>query len=286
LAAVSRLAGAGAAESMRILVVDRSAGERDALAALLSSWAEVREVLTVADAGGALQVLHKREVDAVLVDPDLPGIDGFELARILARFAAPPAVVFLADGPSRAIEAFEVGAVDFVLRSAGLGRLAEALGRVQRLVRANAAGAGSGGRPIAAVPAASTLIAVDVVGHGADLPASDVLWIEAQGDYVRAHTPGGSRLVHGPLSRLVADWSRYGLTQIHRSFAVQPTAVSELRRSGKVCTVVVAGRELPVSRRYAQRVKAQLLGDVAPGARQSRARRSGGQSQPAGDAAA
>jgi DNA-binding LytR/AlgR family response regulator len=87
-----------------------------------------RCVLVVA-VGVKDRLLHEAEVDVVFVDIALPGLDGIGLAKVLGRFARQPAV-FVADDPDWAVEAFELGAVDYLRRPVGAERLAESLRRV------------------------------------------------------------------------------------------------------------------------------------------------------------
>jgi DNA-binding LytR/AlgR family response regulator len=255
---------------LTLLVVDGRTSERDGLAGQLSGIPGapmIGEVYTAADATQALRLLHRIDVDGVFVQVNLPGLDGFDLARVLSQYASPPPVVFVAEDPSRAVEAFEVAAVDFVLRTAEPARFAESLLRLARLTGRDEDAARRRGRPAApagAVP--KSLVAVDVLNRSSGLPLSEVRWMEARGDYVRLHTAAESHLVNGPLATLVASGAADGFIQTHRSYAVQLNAVSELRRTGKMYTVAVDGRELPVSRRYAHQVKDRLLRSVAPAA--------------------
>jgi len=255
---------------LRLLVVDGRTTERHGLAERLSGIPDapaIGEMYTAADAANALRLLHRTEVDGAFLHVDLPGLDGFDLARVLNQFASPPPVVFVAAEPTRAVEAFEVAAVDFVLNSAGAARFAESLWRLARMSRRDQDTARGRARPgVTPGTAPKLLVAVDVMGKSDALPLSAVRWMEARGDYVRLHTASGSHLVNGPLATLVAGSATEGFVQTHRSYAVHLNAVSELRRSGKTYTVAVDGRELPVSRRHAHRVKDRLRRGAATAA--------------------
>lgn len=122
----------GAAE-LRVLVVDDELPSRDELRFLLRSAGGVGPVLAVADADDALRAVHRSDFDLVVVDIGLPGLSGLELARVLARFAEPPAVVFVTGREEHVVEAFEVGAVDYLLKPVRPERLEAALRRVERL---------------------------------------------------------------------------------------------------------------------------------------------------------
>jgi two-component system response regulator LytT len=91
-----------------------------------------------------------------------------------------------------------------------------------------------------------------------------VRWVEAQRGYTRLHTAAGSCLVSVPMGAFLAAQAGGGFVRIHRSYAVQVAAVSELRRVGGGYAVVVDGQVLPVSRRAAVAVAGRLRGGAKP----------------------
>ncbi len=246
------------AAGLRVLVVD---GDAELLAASLKETTEIVEVYTAADAMGALRLLRSVDIDAIFAGIDLPGHDGLELARILRRFAKPPSVAFFASNGRRAAEAFEVGAVDYLLRPVNAARLTESLQRISAVsrrmaqpARLSAAAASPAGRP-----AADEQILVTLGGVTTRVARSSVRWMEAHHGYTRLHTANGSHTVAASLVNLSSKWIDDGFIQIHRAYAVRMAAVSELRKVGGQLTVVVDGQELPVSRRYARRVRPLLF---------------------------
>ncbi len=115
---------------LRVLAVDDEPPALDELAYLLRADPRVASVHTAGDATGALRLLRDLDIDAVFLDIRMPGLDGMELARVLTRFAKPPAVVFVTAYEERAVEAFELGVVDYVRKPVQAERLAESLRRV------------------------------------------------------------------------------------------------------------------------------------------------------------
>src|SRR6266498_626213 len=99
---------------LRVLAVDDEPPALDELAYLLRADPRVASVHTAGDATGALRLLRDLDIDAVFLDIRMPGLDGMELARVLTRFAKPPAVVFVTAYEERAVEAFELGVVAYV----------------------------------------------------------------------------------------------------------------------------------------------------------------------------
>ena len=120
----------GPRNGLRALAVDDELPQLDELAYLLRRDERVGEVLTASDATEALRQLRDRPVDVVFLDIRMPGLDGLELARVLTRFAQPPAVVFVTAHDDRAVDAFDLGAVDYLLKPLRADRLSESLRRV------------------------------------------------------------------------------------------------------------------------------------------------------------
>jgi len=119
-----------ALRGLRALAVDDENPALDELAYLLRADGRVGVVSTASDATDALRVLRDGEIDVVFLDIRMPGLDGLELARVLRRFAVPPLVVFVTAHDDRAVDAFELGAVDYLLKPLRADRLAETLRRV------------------------------------------------------------------------------------------------------------------------------------------------------------
>ena len=117
-------------EPLQVLVIDDERPALDELAFLLARDPRVGEVLTCDSATEALRTLHEIEVHAVFLDIQMPGLTGLDLAQVLARFRTPPPVVFVTAHDEHAVEAFELRAVDYVLKPVREERLAEAVRRV------------------------------------------------------------------------------------------------------------------------------------------------------------
>ena len=247
--------------ALTVLAVDDEPPALDELAYLLRADGRVGEVRTAADATTALRLLNSvtaPAVDVVFLDIRMPGLDGLELARVLAAFAEPPAVVFVTAHDDRAVEAYDIGAVDYLLKPIRAERLAESLRRIERL-RAT-------GTPAEAP--VDEVIPVELGGTTTLVPRSRVRWVEAQGDYARLHTATGSHLVRIPLTVLEERWGDAGFARVHRSYLVSLPLVTELRMvgSGYVVRLGPPGApgavELPVSRRHTRELKDVLVRTV------------------------
>lgn len=146
-------------------------------------------------------MINEREIDAVFLDINMPGLSGLELAAVLANFSRPPALVFVTAHEDKAIAAFEVGAVDYLLQPIREERLDAALRRVRTGRGAETAqpAESAGDDVIGGTSAGSQLVRCDTIG-----------WVEADGDYARLHTSSGSHLVRIPLSTLEDRWRSRG----------------------------------------------------------------------------
>ena len=229
--------------SLTVLIVDDEPPVRDELTYLLERDPRVASV-TAADSGTeALRLLREHDVDAVFLDIAMPGLSGLDLAAVLARFRTPPKIVFVTAHAEHAVDAFDLYAVDYLLKPVREERLREAVRRIE----------GSG-----AMPPQDDTIAVELGGVTRLVARSTVSYVEAQGDYSRLHTATGSHLVRLPISSLEERWREGGFIRIHRSLLVSLHHVEEIREEDGRVAVVVGGRELQVSRRHTPALREQL----------------------------
>lgn len=234
-------------KALRVLVVDDERPALDELAYLLEGDDRVGEVLTCDSATEGLVTLQAEEVDAVFLDIQMPGLSGIELAQVLSRFRTPPAIVFVTAHDEHAVDAFELRAVDYVLKPVRRDRLAEA---VRRVVESGSEPSGS----------QDLELPVERGGVTRLVRRSDITHVEAQGDYARLHTAEGSHLLRVPLSQLETEWAPAGFVRIHRSLLVALAHVSELRMDGGRCSVRLSdGTELGVSRRQTRELRELYL---------------------------
>jgi DNA-binding LytR/AlgR family response regulator len=237
---------------LHVLVVDDERPTLDELAWLLSRDDRIASVRTCDSATDGLRVLRETDVDCVFLDIEMPGLTGLELAEVLNRFKEPPPIVFVTAHEAHAVEAFDLRAVDYVLKPVRAERLAEAVRRVVE-------GAVGDRAPTVA---ADLQIPVERGGVTRFVPRSTVTHVEAQGDYARLHTSSGSHLVRVPLSTLEEEWADAGFVRIHRSVLVATIHVAQVRMEAGRCTVVVGsdpGTELVVSRRNTRELRERLL---------------------------
>jgi DNA-binding LytR/AlgR family response regulator len=261
--------GTGLVEvGLRCLVVGGNAEAMNELVRLLRGNPTVGRVVTARDGTTALRVLHSTEVDLAFIELRMPGMDGADLAGVLGRFRAAPAVVFTAQDPEGAAEAFELGAVDYLTRPLPPARLDRSVRRVQAMRHPTGpvpdrqpVPTGTRGTP---ARGDDEVIVVCLAGTTRLVRRSSVRWAQAQRDYVRLHTEDGSYLIRARMSTLAEDWAGTGLVRIHRSYLVRLDCVDGVQttQSGHLC-VTIDRQALPVSRRLVPDIWRMMAGSKA-----------------------
>jgi DNA-binding LytR/AlgR family response regulator len=253
---------------LRVLAVDDEAPALGELLYLLRADPRVRSAEGASDATEALRRLGRAVdagpdrdeddgVDVVFLDIHMPGLGGLDLARLLGGSARPPLIVFVTAHEGFAVQAFDLEAVDYVLKPVRRERLAEAVRRVHDLVHATSQAAQAA--QAAQADRTPEQIPVELGGVTRFVPVDDIAYVEAQGDYARLHTDQGSHLVRIPLSTLEERWAGRGFVRIHRSHLVALARIDELRVDSGATSVRVGAAELAVSRRHARHLRDLLM---------------------------
>jgi DNA-binding LytR/AlgR family response regulator len=253
------------AVSLRALAVDDEEPALEELLYLLREDPRIGRAEGALEATEALRRLGRameqgtdgeEAIDVVFLDINMAGLNGLDMARLLAGFAAPPLIVFVTAHEDFAVQAFDLKAVDYLLKPIRKERFTEAVRRVVDLTRA-----GQGPRRPAPAPAdtVSDQVPVELGGVTRFVDIADITHAEAQGDYARLHTREGSHLVRIPLSTLEERWRSRGFVRIHRSHLVALGCIEELRLDGGNLTVRVGDQVLAVSRRNARELRGLLV---------------------------
>jgi DNA-binding LytR/AlgR family response regulator len=244
--------------SLTVLAVDDEAPALDELAYLLDQHPDIGEVYRAGDATSALRELNGRTIDAIFLDINMPGLSGIELAGVLANFSHRPVIVFVTAHDNKAVAAFDVGAIDYLLKPIRQDRLDEAVRRVLSARSTEPAEAGIDD---------SDVIPAELGGVTHLVPRDSIGWVEAEGDYARLHSASGSHLVRIPLSTLETRWRDRGFQRVHRSYLVALRLVTGLRTSEGAVLVRLRANgaspavELPVSRRQARELRDRVVRD-------------------------
>ncbi|HEY9367134.1 LytTR family DNA-binding domain-containing protein [Streptomyces sp.] len=250
---------------LRVLAVDDEEPALGELLYLLRADPRVRTAEGATDATEALRRIGRAleagadgedGIDVVFLDIHMAGLTGLDVARLLAGFARPPLIVFVTAHEGFAVQAFDLEAVDYVLKPVRGERLAEAVRRVHEQVDAAVP---EQSHAAAAPSVTADQIPVELGGVTRFVAVDDIAYVEAQGDYARLHTDDASHLVRIPLSTLEERWAARGFVRIHRSHLVALGRIDELRLDGGATTVRVGAAELAVSRRHARQLRELLM---------------------------
>jgi DNA-binding LytR/AlgR family response regulator len=244
--------------ALRALLVDDEAPALSELAFLLRQDHRIGEIRTAASGADALRALDAHPVDVVFCDIKMPGLDGMDFARVLARYAERPQIVFVTAYDEHAVDAFEVRATDYVMKPVRGDRLTEAVRRVVAARTGGTTGAPATG-PGSSAQHPDETIPIELGGVTTFIQRSQVLYAQAHGDYARLHTPTGSHLVRISLTTLEDRWSAAGFVRIHRSTLVSLPQVTEVRMYRGRCSVRLGELELQVSRRHTRDLRDRLL---------------------------
>jgi two-component system response regulator AlgR len=244
-------------DTPRVLIADDEAPARSRLRDLLDEARESFALVIVDEARNgreALEVLNREKVDIVLLDIRMPEMDGMEAARHMAGMAQPPAIIFTTAFDSYAIKAFEVNAIDYLLKPIRLERLLVALGKTR------AAPPVSRQALDAAANQPRRHLSVHERGKIHLVPLADVLYLRAELKYVTVKTEQREYLVEESLTHLEEEFGT-AFVRIHRNCLVSRAAIAGFERnaedteSGWAVVIKGTGEHLAVSRRQHSVVK-------------------------------
>lgn len=240
---------------LRTLIVDDEPLAIERMQVLCAELSGLSVVGTASDGAAALRLADKLKPDLLLLDMTMPGMDGLAVARQVTRMNPVPAVIFVTAHENFAVEAFDLDAVDYVLKPVAAERLERAIARA--LARRDQRQGDSGATWLTEfwVPTRSELLRVD---------AREVSRIDAERDYVRLHVRGASYLLLQTIAGLEAKLDPEMFIRIHRSTILRRDQIRGLRHEGLgVWCVELAtgadgsdGEELRIGRTYLRKVKA------------------------------
>lgn len=210
---------------LRALIVDDEPLAIDRLDILLSRMAAITVVGSATDGEIALRMIEVLAPDLVLLDISMPSMDGMTVARAIQRAASPPVVIFCTAFDQFAVEAFDVAAVDYILKPATVERLERAIARARMIMLS----------PATSTSAVRDRIDEFWVPHRSEvvrIAATEIDRVEAERDYMRLHVGSRSFLLHQTISELERRLAPEQFMRLHRSSIVRRDFVSRLRRDG------------------------------------------------------
>jgi two-component system LytT family response regulator len=241
---------------MRVLIVDDEPLARRGLKARLDAMPNVEVVGECGSGKAAVTAIEELHPDLVLLDVQMPEVDGFAVIEAVGADRM-PLTIFVTAYDAHALRAFDVNALDYLLKPIDSERFVVAVERARRrLTETTAASRGpSLARAIADTTAGSRLVLRD--GSRVLLfEQRDIDWLSADGDYVRVHARGRSYLVRHTMTAMESRLDPRQFARVHRSAIVNVTRVTEIRRRGErdYHLVLADGTKLRMSRAYRDRL--------------------------------
>lgn len=253
---------------IRYLIVDDEAPGRTNLRLALGAHPDWVLMAECDGTQSARAALAGHEVDVIFLDIQMPAESGLVLAREISRLREPPLIVFVTAYSEHAIDAFEVHALDYLLKPLSDARLAQTVERIAAMLRHRQreaygialrdyvdAGTGAGGQPERV-----ERINVRSVGRIEQVRVDDILWIESAGNYVELHLAGRAVLHRITLARFETLLAPEDFLRVHRGAIVRREQIASLATTGDGtyrlslrCGAVVA-----VSERYLAALKSAM----------------------------
>ena len=236
------------------LVVDDEPVARAGLRTMLTAFDWITVVGEAADGPAAIAAIDRLRPELVFLDVQMPGLHGTDVAR---RIEHKPFVIFTTAYTQHAVTAFELSAVDYLLKPFGPARLATAMERIR-----GALGEPSSMDPLERLSGALaggpiSRLFVRIGGTLVPLPVDSVSWFEADGDYVTAHAGNARHLLHLSLSLLETRLDSRKFVRVHRAHIVNLDQVHGFKRdaNGNMEAELLDGVRVPVSRARAQELR-------------------------------
>jgi two-component system LytT family response regulator len=242
-------------QTLRVVIADDETLARQKLRILLSEETGINIVAECSNGAETIRALRDYRPDLLLLDVQMPDMDGFE---VLASIAAEdlPLVIFTTAYDQYALKAFEAHALDYLLKPFDHDRLHGALERA-RTAMLNAGDPTLTKRLLAFLsgspePQSDQRLVIRAGGRVVFLDAAEIEWIEAAGNYVRLHAGKDSYVLRGSIGRIAERLDAGQFVRIHRSTLVNVNSIRELQpcNSGEFMVILRNGKELSCSRGY------------------------------------
>lgn len=267
---------------LRVAAVDDEPVALDRLAELLAQITGVELVATFRNGRDLVASMNTLDADLLLLDIEMPRLDGFDVVEALHRRRSEqsnvPLICFVTAYPNFASTAFDTGAIDFLCKPVRLARLDKAIERAKEALKQRQAARRLEelSRQLDSLresksPRPDQSIWVQQRGGALRIEISEIDWIGAEGEYVRLHAGGRSFLARNTITRMAEEFEPFGFLRIHRSAIVNADRVETVRSSRSGTKVVLrSGTELSVGRRFRQPVNALTGREIGAGGESGR----------------
>jgi two-component system, LytTR family, response regulator len=239
------------------ILTDDEALARAKLRQLLDDEQDIKIVGEASNADDTFSLVQAVKPQLIFLDIHMPGMDGLDIAAQLSSSGAPtPHIIFTTAHDQYALRAFEVHAVDYLLKPFASQRLASAIERVRKQINLDAQSAGTAANAAAPTTQYARRIVFKSRGRIVFLPLSDIRWISAEENYVRIRTANETHLLRETMARLQEKLDPEIFLRIHRSSIVNLQFVREVRTEpdGEYSVILLSGEKLGMSRSYRARI--------------------------------
>ena len=244
--------------SLNVLIVDDEPLAREGMQLLLREDPAVAAVTQARNGDEAVSMIRANRPDLVFLDVQMPQMDGFGVLREIGAERMPP-VIFVTAHDQYAIKAFEVNAIDYLLKPVTRERCAQALARVRERISQGADNQHvmSLLQQLAAPPQYLKRVALRSGGKTSFVNLEDILFVQAAENYVQLNLKASRHLLHVPIATLEASLDPREFLRIHRSIIVNVRHVRELETGahGEFIVVLHGGTKLQSSRSYHEKIK-------------------------------
>lgn len=245
---------------IRTLIVDDEPIARSRVASLLRDEADIEVVGECSSGQQALSAIQSLNPDLLFLDIQMPEMDGLDLARTI-RTHGTPSVVFVTAFDEYALRAFEVHALDYLLKPFSAERFRSALGHAREQVSSRRSAVTTSGTPdTPGDQSRRSRLMIKAGGRIHFVRMADVDWCEAAGNYVRIHVGVHEHLVRDTMSHLESQLDPEQFVRIHRSTIVNVDRIQEMHSSfnGEYVMLLRTGTRLTLSRGYRDTIQTRL----------------------------
>jgi two-component system, LytTR family, response regulator len=239
-------------QTIKAIIVDDEELARESLKNVLIEFKDIQIIKECANGFEAVQAVHQEKPDLLFLDIQMPKLDGFDVAELLGKDS--PIIIFVTSYDEYALRAFEAEALDYILKPAKPQRLKKAIDRVRDLLLP--------AHPLPKQPLSGMIdkhrsnsapLHRILIRNGMDviiIPINEIVYFEAQDDYVRIHTSEKSFLKTDRMSNLEKMLNPTDFCRIHRSFLLNVNFLKKIEPYSKDSRLAIlkTGPKLPISR--------------------------------------
>ena len=209
---------------LRAMIVDDEAPARSELRFLLEQTGKIGTITEASSVRSAIEMLMESRVDVVFLDISMPGASGLQLAEALHKLKNPPAIVFVTAYSDHAVEAFDVDAVDYLMKPVEEARLDRAIEKVMQRAK-----------PVTDSKVTIERIPVEKGGRKVLIPVDDIRFIMAKDDYSCIYTVDDRFLSTTSLAQFEAKLCDFGFFRVHRRYIVNLACVTDVETVALGC---------------------------------------------------